>query len=180
MTYRGLWVVTAFFLLLGGVPARGADPVREIDAAPEPGRDSADTWPFNPPEDKFDPGCLLDLRSMNETVAGEHGTIKLSADGASFVRGDGSAIRFWAANAGGQSSMQDVETQVRFLAKKGVNMIRLHRSIPNSREGAKITDVNDAEIDTIFKYVAAAKKNGVYVTLSPYWASLRAPQSWGI
>ena len=140
----------------------------------------ADTWPFNPSEDKFGPDCLLDLRAMNERVAGEHGTVKLSADGESFVRGDGQPVRFWAANAGGQSAAEDIETQVRFLAKKGVNMIRLHRSVPNAREGAKITDVDEREIDTIFKYVAAAKKNGVYVTLSPYWSSLRAPKSWGI
>jgi hypothetical protein len=139
-----------------------------------------DTWPFNPPEDKFAADCLLDLRPMNEPVAGEHGTIKLSADGMSFVRGDGQPIRFWAANAGGQKSQENIDYQMRFLAKKGVNMIRLHRSIPNAKEGAKITDVDEQELDTIFRYVAAARKNGIYVTLSPYWAHLKAPKSWGI
>ena len=49
---------------------------------------------------------------------------------------------------------------MRFLAKKGVNMIRLHQSIPNAKEGAKITDINEQELDTIFRYVAAARKNG--------------------
>src|SRR5436190_1700236 len=124
--------------------------------------------------------ALLDLRGMNEPVAGEHGTIKLSADGMSFVRGDGQPIRFWAANVGGQSSQENIDHQLRFLAKKGVNMIRLHRSIPNTKEGSKITDIDEKELDTIFKYVAAARKNGIYVTLSPYWASLRAPKSWEI
>jgi hypothetical protein len=86
-------------------------------------------------------GIRTDRNEPHEATAGEHGPIKLSADGSSFVRGDGRSIRFWAANAGRQNSMQDVETQVRFLAKKGVNMIRLHRSIPSAKEGAKITDM---------------------------------------
>ncbi|HEY7116814.1 MAG TPA: hypothetical protein VH475_09520, partial [Tepidisphaeraceae bacterium] len=117
---------------------------------------------------------------MNEKTAGEHGLIRLSADGMSFVRGDGQPIRFWAANAGGQRAEDGIEAQVRFLAKKGVNMIRLHRSIPAAKEGSKITDIDEKELDTIFRYVAAAKRNGVYVTLSPYWAHLRAPASWEI
>src|SRR3954467_10373127 len=148
--------------------------------AAEPDYNPADTWPFNPTEDKYAADCLLDLRDLNEQTAGEHGVIRLSADGMSFVRGDGQPIRFWAANAGGQETQADIDDQMRFLAKKGVNMIRLHRSIPSAKEGSKITDVDEKEMDTIFKYVAAAKKNGVYVTLSPYWAHLRAPKSWGI
>src|SRR5437773_787967 len=87
-----------------------------------------DTWSFNPPQDKYAADCLLDLRSMNEQVAGEHGLIALSPDGMSFSRGDGQPIRFWAANAAGQNSTEAIEDQIRFLAKKGVNMIRLHRS----------------------------------------------------
>jgi len=169
--------IDCFFFTTDSVTPRGKDkPGAETTRPPA----SADAWPFEPAEDKFAADCLLDLRSMNESVAGEHGMIRLSADAESFVRGDGRPIRFWAANAAGQTSAEDIDTQVRFLAKKGVNMIRLHRSVPSAKEGSKITDVDDAEIDTIFKYVAAAKKNGVYVTLSPFWASLRAPASWGI
>jgi hypothetical protein len=148
--------------------------------AADPGYDPADTWAFNPAEDQYAADCLLDLRDMNERTAGEHGLIKLSADGMSFVRGDGRPIRFWAANAGGLEKQAEIDDQVRFLAKKGVNMIRLHRSIPSAKEGSRITDVDEKEIDAIFRYVAAAKKNGVYVTLSPYWAHLTAPKSWNI
>jgi hypothetical protein len=139
-----------------------------------------DTWPFNPGEDKFSADALLDLRSMNEKVAGENGLIKLSADGMSFVRGDGQPIRFWGANAGGQHSQENIDEQMRFLAKRGVNMVRLHMNVTNPKEGAKVTDVNEAEIDTIFRYVAAAKKNGIYLTISPYWAAVQAPRSWEI
>lgn len=139
-----------------------------------------ETWPFNPGEDKFSADALLDLRSMNEKTAGEKGFIKLSADGMSFVRSDGQPIRFWGANAGGQHSQENIDEQMRFLAKRGVNMVRLHMNVTNPKEGAKVTDVNEAEIDTIFRYVAAAKKNGIYLTISPYWASVQAPRSWQI
>jgi hypothetical protein len=117
---------------------------------------------------------------MNEKVAGETGFVKLSADGMSFVRGDGQPIRFWGANASGQTTAQTCDAQMRFLAKRGVNMVRLHRQIANAKEGAKITDVDEKELDTIFHYVAAAKKNGIYLTISPYWAALRAPKSWQV
>ena len=139
-----------------------------------------DTWPFNPAKDNYSPDALLDLRSLNEKVAGEHGLIRLSADGNGFIRGDGMPIRFWGANAAGQHTADACERQMRFLAKRGVNMVRLHMDVTNSKEGAKITDVNEKEIDTIFHYVAAAKKNGIYLTISPYWAHVRAPRSWGI
>jgi hypothetical protein len=139
-----------------------------------------ETWPFNPGEDKFSADALLDLRSMNEKVAGETGLIKLSADGMSFVRGDGQPIRFWGANAGGQTTADTCDRQMRFLAKRGVNMVRLHRDITSAKEGAKLTDVNEQEIDAIFHYVAAAKKNGIYLTISPYWSHARAPKSWQI
>jgi hypothetical protein len=151
-----------------------------IVRAAEPGYDPADTWPFAPKEDKYAADCLLDLRDMNEKAAGEHGVIRLAEGGMSFVRGDGQPIRFWAANAGGQEKQADIDDQLRFLAKKGVNMIRLHRSLPNPKEGSRITDVDEKEIDTIFRYVAAAKRNGIYVTLSPYWAAFNAPKSWNI
>ena len=55
-------------------------------------------WDFVPEIDKLDPSAVLDLRYLNEKVAGEHGFIKLSADGNSFLRGDGQPIRFWAAS----------------------------------------------------------------------------------
>ena len=59
-------------------------------------------WDFVPPVDKLDPSAVLDLRYLNEKVAGEHGFIRLSPDGNSFVRGDGQPIRFWAASPGFQ------------------------------------------------------------------------------
>jgi len=167
-------VLTALTLLL--LPAIVPSSVH----AAEEHYDPADTWAFVPKDDTFAADCLLDLRDLNEKTAGEHGVIRLAEGGMSFVRGDGQPIRFWAANAGGLEKQEEIDEQLRFLAKKGVNMIRLHRSVPSAKEGSKITDVDEKEIDTIFRYVAAAKKNGIYVTLSPYWASLSAPKSWNV
>ena len=47
-------------------------------------------------------------------------------------------------------------------------------------KGAAITDVDEKEIDTIFRMVAAAKKNGIYILISPYWYHRKIPASWGL
>ncbi len=139
------------------------------------------SWPFNPPADKFTDSALLDLRYLNEKTAGEKGYIKQSADGMSFVRGDGAPIRFWGIGSGVYSkSAAEIETHCRFLAKMGVNMVRLHTLICDTKEGAKITDVNNKEIDGIIRFVGIAKKHGIYCTISPYWAHAKAPVSWNI
>src|SRR5690606_9204614 len=56
-----------------------------------------ETWAFEPERDSFDEASLLDLRDLNEPVAGESGWITATADGG-FARGDGESIRFWAVN----------------------------------------------------------------------------------
>jgi hypothetical protein len=49
---------------------------------------AAPTWPFEPARDEFSTAALLDLRSLNETVAGETGFVRVGPQGG-FVRGDG-------------------------------------------------------------------------------------------
>ena len=53
------------------------------------------TWPFLPERDAFRADALLDLRTLNEKVAGQSGFVRLAADGESFVLGDGTPARFW-------------------------------------------------------------------------------------
>jgi len=67
---------------------------------------------------------VLDLRYLNEEVAGEHGFIRLSPDGNSFVRGDGRPIRFWAASSAPTpqfdlASPQRQSLLIRALADRG-------------------------------------------------------------
>ncbi|MEX0774251.1 MAG: hypothetical protein WD042_00915 [Phycisphaeraceae bacterium] len=150
-------------------------------AAPCRAQDQADTWAFDPPVDAFSDQALLDLRRLNEKQAGESGFIKLSSDGMSFVRGDGQPIRFWATGSDGYNlSPQDMQRHARTLAKMGVNMVRLHVTLANTKEGAKITDVDDKLIDNIQRFVGVCKANGIYVTISPYYGHFKLPRSWGV
>ena len=121
------------------------------------------------------------MRSLNEKEAGENGFIKLSPDGNSFVEGNGKPIRFWAVVTDiYRQSPEDMAKHARFLAKLGVNMVRLHTQIAPTDAHSKITDVNQKEIDGIWRCVAAMKKEGIYTTISPYWANGKPVTNWGI
>ncbi|MCB0837549.1 MAG: hypothetical protein KDD99_12850 [Bacteroidetes bacterium] len=148
----------------------------------------SDTWAFQYPVDPFTTEAKLDLRYLNESFAGEHGFIRLSEDGESFVRGDGQSIRFWAVNNGNATeNMTDEELayHARFMAKIGVNMGRFHGSINPPGKGTQIHEIDTAEVEKIWRYVAAMKKEGIYSTISPFWPHNGhmggwVPEEWGI
>ena len=148
-------------------------------------------WEFNPKPDTFSPSAMVDLRSMNEKVAGENGYIAADKNG-DFVRGDGQPIRFWAVNTNvgrekpwnarprWSQTEPSIDTHARFLAKRGVNLIRLHAQIAPS-DKQSINDVNQGDIDWIWRSVASMKKQGIYSVVSPYWmVPTKIPTSWGI
>ncbi|HYF51228.1 MAG TPA: hypothetical protein VEJ63_17570 [Planctomycetota bacterium] len=124
-------------------------------------------WPFTPTRDEFAADALLDLRVLNEKVAGESGFVKRSEDGNDLLLGNGKPARFWAINSAYHGP--DPERHARFLAKRGINMVRLHSDI-TPPEGAGLMEINKKDRDYLWKCVAAYKKAGVYVTYSPYWA----------
>lgn len=156
---------------------------------------STSTWAFSPERDNFSAAALLDLRYLNEKVAGEAGFVRSNAQGA-LLRGDGQPLRLWAVNSGvgdmetsqrrplWQEAPPDLARHARFLAKRGVNMVRLHRQISPNLEAtpnAAITDINKAERDAIWRTVATLRKEGIYTTLSPYWASaMHFSPSWNM
>jgi len=155
---------------------------------------AATTWAFEPARDQFSPDALLDLRSLNEKVAGQNGFVRIGANG-EFVRGDGQPLRVWAVNSDvartpfvatplGPKVAPDLARHARFLAKRGVNMVRLHRQLSPSLDAtpnAAITDINEAERDNIWRTVAAMRQEGIYTTLSPYWAApMRFSTTWAI
>jgi hypothetical protein len=146
-------------------------------------RQSAPTWSFAFSESDR-PGALLDLRSLNEKVSGETGFVRLSPDGRSFVRGDGQPIRFWpVCSYGYRLKPDEMAANARFLAKMGVNMVRIHASVSPKGPGKSLADYDADEIDRIQRYVAAIKKEGIYATISPYWANgghSGAAASWGL
>lgn len=126
------------------------------------------SWAFRPSRDEFAAEALLDLRGLNERVAGEHGFVRRSADGNDFVLGDGRPARFWAVNDSAFENGLDLARHARFLAKRGINMVRFHCNItPN---GDDLLAIDLAERARIWKGIAAMKKEGIYVTFSPYWA----------
>jgi hypothetical protein len=145
--------------------------------------DTPATWDFLPVQDDFSDTALLDLSYLNEATAGETGFIRRSDDGAAFVRGDGEPIRFWALNTyvAGQG-MATLRDHARFLAKRGVNMVRLHGQIPQGGQtGGPLEAIDEAERDRLWQLVAAMKQEGIYVTFSPYHPHLvdeEAAQRW--
>jgi hypothetical protein len=140
------------------------------------------TWAFEPDEDDFSPKALLDLRSLNEKVAGESGYVRTTPSG-DFVLGSGQPVRFWAVNTNGGPSADpaDIRKHARFLAKRGINMVRWHGSLYPKGPNTKLTDVDLNEIDKTQRFVAAMKAEGIYTTFSPYW-SVATPASpgWGL
>ena len=151
-------------------------------------------WAFEPGLDDFRPDALLDLRSLNEPMAGESGFVRVDPNG-DFVLGNGQPYRFWPINTGclseqpftpkplGRKTAPDLDRHARWLAKRGVNMVRLHLSLNpdlKSQPEAKLTDVNKANLDYAWRAVAAMKKQGIYVTFSPYWANtMQFKPEWG-
>lgn len=181
-------ILFAMGLVLGaGVPQAAAQ--GKSDAWNE-----SDTWPFSPAPDEFEPDALLDLRHLNEPVAGQHGFVKLDGRGG-LLRGDGRPLRFWAVNSEvgrgphtarplwpGQAP--DLGRHARFLAKRGVNLVRLHRQIPadlQRQPRAELDDINPQEREGLWRAVAAYRRAGIYTAISPYWAvPMKFRAEWGI
>ena len=171
-----------FVLTTGSFVPNGKYKPGEKSPQPQPAFRPGQAWDFQPKPDKFDPAAVLDLRSLNEKTAGEHGFIKQSADGDSFVRGDGQPIRFWAAGLRtGQRDMKELRRQARFLAKHGVNAIRVFAMLPPKGEHSKITDVDEGDLDSLFMTEAAMKAEGIYTFTGAYWAcSTPLQKSWDV
>jgi hypothetical protein len=172
-----------FVLTTGAFTPNGKYKPGEKSPEPIPAFKPGEAWDFVPQVDQLDPAAMLDLRHLNEKVAGEHGFIRLSRDGNSFLRGDGQSIRFWAASPGFEPGV-DVAARkhdAQFLAKRGVNFARMWCNLYPTMEGSKITDVDEKALDEIFKSVAAMKSAGIYSIINPYWAvSVKIQKSWGV
>lgn len=152
-----------------------------------------ESWPFDPKPDEFSKDALFDLRSLNEKIAGESGFVTVSKDG-DFLDGAGKPIRFWGINTNVQDPLaqysshpkKDLARHARWLAKRGVNMVRWHgeaypRAGANGATAADPAKVNEKLLDGLFRLVAAMKAEGIYTTVSPYWAApVRIPKEWGI
>jgi hypothetical protein len=140
------------------------------------------TWAFEPDNDPFDKASPIDLRSLNEKKAGESGWVKRTADG-DFVLGSGKPVRFWAVNTTvyNRDDLDALRLHAKHLAKRGINMVRFHGAIGPKGKDDKLTDVDATEIDRMQQLVAVMKEEGIYTTISPYWAATARPNpKWGL
>lgn len=126
---------------------------------------------FEPDADTFRSDALLDLRSLNESSAGQSGFLKRR--GKDLLLGDNTPARFWAVNVSLANATQDrasVDYLARRLAKLGVNMVRFHSPLWNE---ADLSQLDPKKLDALHYFVSAMKKQGIYTTLSfyfPVWA----------
>ncbi len=137
-------------------------------------------WGFEAPTDPFTQSDL-DLRYLNEEVAGMNGPITASGD--DFILANGEKVRFWCANFHNHNldyeSMQYIARQ---YAKSGVNMVRLFWPIFSGKVETNDPYALDSHIqEGYYKAVAAFKAEGIYVKICTYFvlpAKLR--EAWGI
>lgn len=131
------------------------------------GRTEPGWFAFEPDLDRFQP-TPLDLRSLNERVAGEGGFIVRK--GEAFVQSKtGKPMRFWAVNAGGELARMPqgaLGYLARDLAKKGVNLVRIHGAI---WQESNYRAVDPEKLAGVQRLVAALKKEGIYTCLSLYF-----------
>ena len=130
------------------------------------GRANDGFFAWEPEVDTFTSEAMIDLSSLNEDVAGQQGRVR--AAGNHFVLADGHPVKFWAANAGPGIWSLDHQSQVylaRRLAKSGVNMVRLHGPLYDSRQGK----FDKRKLDNLQHMVHAFKNEGIYTHLSFYF-----------
>lgn len=136
-------------------------------------------WAFEPECDPFG-DAALNLRGLNEKVAGESGFVRRQGD--RFRLGNGRPVRFWGVNCGPGVVKLNHDSQLylaRRLAKVGVNMVRIHGPLFSRRADATCVDAK--YLGQLHAFVAAMKGQGIYVTLSfyfPLW--FRVKPDYGI
>lgn len=135
-------------------------------------RDQAKGWlPFAPKTDPFRAGSAIDLRDLNEKVAGEHGFIRTRGD--QFILGDtGQSVRFWGVN-GPPSELagEPLKQSARFMARYGVNLARIHDAIFDESGNIK-----PEQIQRRIRTIRALKEQGIYSHLSMYFPVWMQPK----
>ncbi len=139
----------------------------------------ADGVLFDPDPDPFAPSPI-DLRRLNEAYAGEQGQIQ--RQGEDFVHSKTKRpVRFWAVNTNPESLYMDEASlayMARFLAKQGVNMVRMHGKLWAEDDFRTIAPDT---ITRLHAFVRAMKQEGIYTNLSiyfPVWISLNQDQAF--
>ncbi|MBC7820178.1 MAG: hypothetical protein IAG10_25115, partial [Planctomycetaceae bacterium] len=147
------------------------------EAAKEAGSNKSDKdwFAFDPSADKFEASSAIDLRFLNEKIAGEHGII--AAKEGHFVHSQtGEPVRFWAVNGAAAKNRDELKREARQLAKYGVNLVRLHGPMFDKRG-----EVDSAKIERAIDVVETMKAEGIYTHFSiyfPLWLDPPADLDW--
>jgi hypothetical protein len=142
----------------------GTGKVKPDEAKPIP---NTGYFPFDPPHDYFD-GAVLDFRYLNEATAGQEGFVK--ALGENFILPNGEKIRFWGVNTGHETlnaSNKTLEYLAKSLAKRGVNLIRIHGAAFEITERKAVVDPD--KLERLHYFIQVMKNEGIYVHLSVYF-----------
>lgn len=142
---------------------------------PDPG---PGVWfPFVPDDDPLDPASITDLRDRLHRPAGAHGPVRAEAAGLAFA--DGTRTRFWGVNAQPPATPELMARQAAFLAKHGVNLVRLHPVqavvglLSPGEDGA--LGLDEARLDRLDRWFAALKAEGIYSAWSPVYPHVITP-----
>lgn len=128
--------------------------------------------PWNPSEDTFS-DSPIDLRRLNEKFAGENGPIA-ARDGQFIHSQSGKPVRFWAINGpDDRLKGEDLRKALRMLAKRGVNLVRLHGDVFDRGTG----EVRPGQIAHKLEIIEAAKQEGIYSHLSIYFPLWMTPEN---
>jgi hypothetical protein len=130
---------------------------------------------FEPGSDKFSATSGINLRSLNEKTAGDGGWIGVK--GSQFVHSKtGEPVRFWAVNGPSSKGVADLRTEARMLAKRGVNLVRIHGGYFDEKG-----EVDMARVQHAFDIVEAMKAEGIYSHFSiyfPIWLTPKPGTPW--
>ncbi len=161
----------AFTFVQGGFAPIGAAKPDEVEA--QLASSGEEGWlPWNPVRDPFTESAI-DLRALNEAQAGSAGRIVVR-DGNFVQERSGKPVRFWAVNGpNGELKGDDLQHALRDLAKRGVNLIRIHGSIFDKKTG----ELKPESISRLQEITARAKREGIYTHYSIYFPLWFEPQA---
>ena len=120
--------------------------------------------PFSPGPDPYTDSAL-DLRSLNEKTAGDGGFIAVK-DGEFIHSRTGDAVCFWGVNGppADLNDLQQLRSLAKLLAKRGVNLVRIHA--PYFDESGA---VDPKKVQHAIDIVNAMKAEGIYCHFSIYY-----------
>ena len=105
--------------------------------------------------------------SLNESQSGSHGACKVGKNGFEFE--DGTKVKFWGMNVYEQIKMDDalLDAFVADAALRGINLFRVNGPLC-SADKPYLGKVDPYLLNRLFYFIAACKKNGIYVALANY------------